>query len=56
MAALPRVERWEVRMLSVEQFTIGHFMRVGLLTGTLLVLSLAYIVSSSFNPFIYFRF
>ncbi|WP_219601027.1 MBOAT family protein [Hymenobacter sp. DG01] len=56
MAALPRVERWEVSLFSTQPFALGRLVGVGLLTSGLLLLSLAYIIGSTFNPFIYFRF
>lgn len=56
MAALPRVERWEVGMLFGEKLALPQAAIVGLVTLLLLTLSASTIIGSSFNPFIYFRF
>ena len=55
-AVLPRAERWEIGVLAKGHF--GLLGATGMLLGTalLLLLSVSYIVGSSFNPFIYFRF
>ncbi|MBF9224209.1 MBOAT family O-acyltransferase [Hymenobacter ruricola] len=55
-AALPRVERWEMSLLAPGQLSLGRAVGLGLGGAVLLVLSLSYVVGSSFNPFIYFRF
>ena len=55
-AALPRVERWELSTLAKGHFTLRGAVGLTLVTAVLLVLSLSYVVGSSFNPFIYFRF
>ncbi|MBC8082546.1 MAG: MBOAT family protein [Hymenobacter sp.] len=56
MAALPRVERWEVGVLAAENLVLSRAVAMSLAAGLLLVLSVSYVVGSSFNPFIYFRF
>jgi alginate O-acetyltransferase complex protein AlgI len=55
-AAQPAVERGELRLLATTHFTAGQALGLALATALLLVLSVSYIVGSSFNPFIYFRF
>ena len=55
-AALPEVERWELSTLARGHFTLRGAVGLTLVTAVLLVLSLSYVVGSSFNPFIYFRF
>ena len=55
-AAVPKVERWELSTLAAGHFTLRSAVGLTLGTAVLLVLSLSYIVGSSFNPFIYFRF
>jgi len=55
-AALPRVERWELGWLSAEPLPLGRALGVSLVTAVLFLLSISYVVSTSFNPFIYFRF
>lgn len=55
-AALPHVERWELSTLARGHFTLRGALSLTLVTAVLLVLSLSYVVGSSFNPFIYFRF
>ena len=56
MAALPKVERWEIGMLSAEALSFRRATGLGLATLVLWLLSISYVISSSFNPFIYFRF
>jgi alginate O-acetyltransferase complex protein AlgI len=56
LAALPQVERWELSWLTAEPLPLRRAVGLGLLTALLLLLSASYVVSSSFNPFIYFRF
>ncbi|QJX46947.1 MBOAT family protein [Hymenobacter taeanensis] len=56
MAALPPVERWEMNWLTAEPMPLRRAVGLGLLTAVLLVLSASYVISGSFNPFIYFRF
>lgn len=56
MAVWPRVERWELGWLTAEPLTLRRATGLGLATAVLLLLSVSYVVSSSFNPFIYFRF
>ncbi|RYU80071.1 MBOAT family O-acyltransferase [Hymenobacter persicinus] len=56
MAALPRVERWELGTLSADRLALPRAIGMSLATALLLILSVSYIVGSSFNPFIYFRF
>ncbi|MBC8084106.1 MAG: MBOAT family protein, partial [Hymenobacter sp.] len=56
MAALPRVERWEIRLLFGENLSLPRAAGLTLATAVLLVLSAGAIIGSSFNPFIYFRF
>ncbi|SNC77232.1 alginate O-acetyltransferase complex protein AlgI [Hymenobacter gelipurpurascens] len=56
MAALPRVERWELGWLTAEPMPLRRAIGLGLLTVVLFLLSASYVVSSTFNPFIYFRF
>ncbi|WP_211320157.1 MBOAT family O-acyltransferase [Hymenobacter nivis] len=55
-AAFPRVERWELGLLARGHFTVRGALGLTFGTAVLLVLSLSYVVGSSFNPFIYFRF
>lgn len=55
-AAWPRLEHWGVALLAQSHFTLRRALGLALSTAALLVLSLSYIVGSSFNPFIYFRF
>jgi alginate O-acetyltransferase complex protein AlgI len=55
-AVLPRVERWELGLLTKAHFTARGALGLSVGTAILLVLSLSYVVGSSFNPFIYFRF
>jgi alginate O-acetyltransferase complex protein AlgI len=55
-AAFPRVERWQLGLLAQVHFTTRGALGLSLGTAVLLVLSLSYVVGSSFNPFIYFRF
>ncbi|GGG44569.1 MBOAT family O-acyltransferase [Hymenobacter glacieicola] len=56
MAALPRIERWEIRTLAASHFSVRAAAGITAVTALLLLLSMGYIVGSSFNPFIYFRF
>jgi alginate O-acetyltransferase complex protein AlgI len=56
LAALPPIERWELSWLVAEPMPLRRAVGLGLLTAVLLLLSASYVVSSSFNPFIYFRF
>ncbi|WP_022825890.1 MBOAT family O-acyltransferase [Hymenobacter norwichensis] len=56
MAALPRVERWEVSLLFGEKLSLSRATGLTLATAVLLILSAGAIIGSSFNPFIYFRF
>jgi len=56
MAAVPRVERWEIGTLAAERLALPRAVVLGLVTAGLLILSTSYITGSSFNPFIYFRF
>jgi alginate O-acetyltransferase complex protein AlgI len=56
VAAWPKIERWESSTLARGHFTLGGAVGFTLTTVALLVLSVGYIVGSSFNPFIYFRF
>lgn len=55
-AAVPAVERWELRVLARSHFSVRSALVVTLTTGLLLLLSVSFLVGSSFNPFIYFRF
>jgi alginate O-acetyltransferase complex protein AlgI len=55
-AAVPRAERWEIGVLAKSQFTLPQAAILVLSLSGLLLLSMSYIVGSSFNPFIYFRF
>jgi alginate O-acetyltransferase complex protein AlgI len=55
-AALPGVARWELGQLAATPLSRGGAWRLSAGTALLLVLSLSYLVGSSFNPFIYFRF
>jgi len=55
-AAWPAMERWELSTLAKGHFTLRGAAGLTLVTAVLLVLSLSYVVGSSFNPFIYFRF
>jgi len=55
-AAVPRAERWQIGVLAKNQFTLPQATTLAVSLAALLLLSLSYIVGSSFNPFIYFRF
>ncbi|MDQ2794057.1 MAG: MBOAT family protein [Bacteroidota bacterium] len=55
-AAAPPIARWEMRTLARSHFSLPGAAGLTLGTALLLALSLSYIVGSSFNPFIYFRF
>jgi alginate O-acetyltransferase complex protein AlgI len=55
-ATVPRAERWEIGVLAKTQFTLSQAAVLVLSLSSLLLLSMSYIVGSSFNPFIYFRF
>ncbi|MCI1188608.1 MBOAT family protein [Hymenobacter sp. DH14] len=55
-AAWPALERWELSTLAKGHFTLRGAVGLTMATALLLVLSLSYVVGSSFNPFIYFRF
>ncbi|MFC6225684.1 MBOAT family O-acyltransferase [Hymenobacter artigasi] len=56
VAAWPAVERWEVGLLARGHFTLRGALGLAVCSAVLLVISLSYVVSNSFNPFIYFRF
>ncbi|WP_324673385.1 MBOAT family O-acyltransferase [Hymenobacter sp. GOD-10R] len=56
MAALPRIERWEIGTLTAERFALSRTLAQGFVTAILLILSVSYVIGSTFNPFIYFRF
>ncbi|MCC2545901.1 MBOAT family protein [Hymenobacter sp. BT175] len=56
MAALPRIERWELGTLAATHLTLPRAMTLTLVTAVLLILSVSYVIGNSFNPFIYFRF
>lgn len=56
VAAAPRIERRELSLLAAGHFSLRGAVGLVTITAVLLVLSLSYIVGSSFNPFIYFRF
>ena len=55
-AAWPSLERWELGALAKSHFTLRSALGLTMATALLLALSLSYVVGSSFNPFIYFRF
>ncbi|WP_305006203.1 MBOAT family O-acyltransferase [Hymenobacter aranciens] len=55
-AAAPRIERRELGLLAAGHFSRRSAVALVAITAVLLALSLSYIVGSSFNPFIYFRF
>ena len=55
-AASPAVERWELAVLARSHFSVRSALGLTLATGLLLLLSVSLLVSTSFNPFIYFRF
>ena len=55
-AAWPTIERWELTILARGHFTLRAAVGLTFCTALLLLLSLSYVVGSSFNPFIYFRF
>jgi len=55
-AAMPKIERWEIGLFTADSLTMRHTIALGISTTILLLLSLSYVVSNSFNPFIYFRF
>ncbi|HEX8348736.1 MAG TPA: MBOAT family protein [Hymenobacter sp.] len=56
MNALPILERFTLGLYATHTLTLRRSVVYGLVTAVLLVLSASSIVSSSFNPFIYFRF
>jgi alginate O-acetyltransferase complex protein AlgI len=56
MAALPRVERWETTVLAANRWQLPGTLAMSITTALLFVLSVSYIIGSTFNPFIYFRF
>ncbi len=56
LAALPTVERRALRVLAAEHLTLPRALALSITTAVLLILSVSYVLSSSFNPFIYFRF
>jgi alginate O-acetyltransferase complex protein AlgI len=56
MAALPRVERWETTVLAANRWQLPGTLAMSITTALLFVLSASYIIGSTFNPFIYFRF
>jgi len=56
MAAVPHIERWELGWLRAEDLSVRRAAGLTLATVLLLLLSVSYVVSSTFNPFIYFRF
>jgi len=55
-ATIPRVERWELTTLARSHFSWPGALSVTLTSAVLLLLSISYVVGTSFNPFIYFRF
>ncbi|MCC3153729.1 MBOAT family O-acyltransferase [Hymenobacter sp. BT770] len=55
-AAWPKVESWELRVLAKAHFSWRGAIGLTIATVAVLVVSMSYIVSSYFNPFIYFRF
>lgn len=55
-AALPHVERWETTLLAAHGWRLPGALAFSLAAALLFVLSTSYIIGSSFNPFIYFRF
>ena len=54
--AVPRLERQSLRLYETPGASGRWSVAVGLASGVLLLLSASFIVGSSFNPFIYFRF
>ena len=56
MAALPTVERRELRILAADHLTLPRALALSTATAVLLILSVSYVLSGTFNPFIYFRF
>lgn len=54
-ALIPGVEKWQERMLS-DKLTFGRSILYTLFTIIVIGISVGMIASSSFNPFIYFRF
>jgi alginate O-acetyltransferase complex protein AlgI len=56
MAALPHVERWETTVLAANRWQLPGTLAMSITTALLFVLSASYIIGSTFNPFIYFRF
>jgi alginate O-acetyltransferase complex protein AlgI len=55
-AVFPAIERWQIGLLTVQPYRVRQAAGLGLLTGLLFVLSVSYLIGSTFNPFIYFRF
>ena len=55
-AAVPPVERWELRTLTAGHFTARGSACITLATAALLLGSMLFLIGNSFNPFIYFRF
>ncbi|MBC8082229.1 MAG: MBOAT family protein, partial [Hymenobacter sp.] len=56
VAAWRRAERTELLLLSTTHFTFRQAAGLSAATATLLLLALSYVVGSTFDPFIYFRF
>jgi alginate O-acetyltransferase complex protein AlgI len=56
LASWPRMGRAELTILAAAHFTLRQAAGLSALTVMLLLLAMSYIVGSSFNPFIYFRF
>ena len=56
VAALPQAERWELNLLARSHFSVRSAAGLALATVLLLGLSMSYLLGSTFNPFIYFRF
>ena len=56
MNVVPALERRNLSLYAAHTLSLRRSVAYGLLATLLLVLSASSIVSSSFNPFIYFRF
>ena len=56
MAIIPGMERREARIFAASHLSVARTVAMGLVTAILLIISTGYILGSSFNPFIYFRF
>jgi alginate O-acetyltransferase complex protein AlgI len=54
--AWPRVERAGIRLLAASHFSARQALGLSVSTVALVLLAASYLIGSSYNPFIYFRF